>query len=230
MCSLQNRTEPNSEGFFNVDYFNIEESIGWNDTTELDQYIKNKNLDKQLTKKLIYEANKLFPLSSIIFKYNIDWSITENQSGWTHKSCCPFLDHKDGSPSFGYNSKDERFHCFGCQRSGNTVQFLSFMEKRSLLEIAKELLCSIKSPEDILIELDNAKSEQTDQLLQSFAQDIRLFLSKNSNNAKALKYIESLTWNLDVYLEKHSMNGTINFESLQARIEKLREYLVVFSE
>lgn len=228
MCSLQNRSESDSEGDVNLDYFNFTESSGWNDQTELDTYIKNKDVNKQLSKKIIYEANKLIPLSSVLFKHNINWTVTENQSGWTHKACCPFPDHQDGTPSFGYNSKDGRFHCFGCHRSGNIVQFLAFMERRSLLEVAKDLLCKFKSPEEVVIELEDNQLEKADELLEEFSKDVRMFLQQYIDHPKAMNYIEAITWNLDVYLEKHTMDGTISYESLQSRIEKLREYLKAF--
>lgn len=228
MRTLQNRSEPDSESNINIDYCNFAPSSGWNDKTELDAYIKNKDFDKQLSKKIIYEANKLIPLSSILFKYNINWIITENQSGWTHKACCPFPDHKDGTPSFGYNSKDGRFHCFGCHRSGNTVQFLSFIENRQLLDVAKDILYKFKSPEEVIVELEDNQLEKVDELISGFSKDIRLFLQTNIDNSKAMSYVDAITWSLDVYLEKNAMSGTINYESLQGRIEKLREHLNAF--
>lgn len=230
MRPLQYRSESDSESDVNIEDLSFAESSGWNDKTELDEYIKNKDTTKQLSKKIIYEANKLVPLSSILFKYKIDWIISENQSGWTHKSCCPFPDHNDGTPSFGYNSKDERFHCFGCHRSGNTVQFLAFMEGRGLLEVAKDLLCKHKSPEEVIIDLENTQNEKTDELIEEFSKEVREFLQKHIDNPKSIDYVDAITWNLDIYLERHAMNGTINFESLHGRIEKLREYLRAFGQ
>ena len=228
MCSLQDRSQSDSESDIDISYFNFAESSGWNDKTELDEYVKNKDVNKQLSKKIIQEANKLVPLSSILFKHNINWTIIENQSGWTHKACCPFPDHQDGTPSFGYNSKDDRFHCFGCHRSGNAVHFLAFMEKRPLLEVAKDLLYRFKSPEEIVIELEDNQMEKSDELMEEFSKEVRSFLQRYIDNPKSISYAEAVTWNLDVYLERHSMNGTINYESLQARIEKLREVLRAF--
>jgi len=228
MRSLQDRSESDSESISDVDYFDFTESSGWDDKTELDEYLKNKDSNKQLSKKIIYEANKLLPLSSILFKYGINWTVTENQSGWTHKACCPFSDHSDSTPSFGYNSKDDRFHCFGCHRSGNTVQFLAFIEKRPILEIAKDILCRFKSPEDVIIELDDNQSEKADELLEEFSAEIRKFLQKNAKNPKTIAYCDAITWSLDIYLEKHSLDGSISYESLEGRIQKLREFLNCF--
>ena len=43
-------------------------------------------------------------------------------------ACCPF--HRERTPSFkifaGY--RGERFHCFGCGRSGDAVEFVALME------------------------------------------------------------------------------------------------------
>lgn len=229
MAAVSKQSYIDTEDF---DFFSSEGTTGWDDKTEIDRYIKNKDVNKQLTKKLIYEANKLVPLASIIFKYQNNWEITQNQSGWTHKSRCLFPDHRDrdNTPSFGYNSKDGRFHCFGCQRSGNTVQFIAFMEGRSIVEVAKEIITRFKSPEEVIVELEESHTEKADELLTQFSKEIREFLYTHQNNSKASSYVESVTWNLDVYLEKHSLAGTLNFEHLQARIDKLREYLCLFGK
>jgi len=41
-------------------------------------------------------------------------------SGRALRGCCPFPDHQDDTPSF-YIYPDERFHCFGCRRHGDSV-------------------------------------------------------------------------------------------------------------
>lgn len=45
-----------------------------------------------------------------------------------YRACCPFHDEKDGS--FFVNTKTNRWHCYGCDRSGNAIDLL--MEKRGL--------------------------------------------------------------------------------------------------
>lgn len=52
------------------------------------------------------------------------------------KACCPY--HAEDTPSFIYNKKDQRFHCFGCNSTVDIVDVL--MEKgRTFLDAAKFL-------------------------------------------------------------------------------------------
>lgn len=230
MCALRNRNGSDSDSEVNIDDFNIEESVGWNASTKLDRYIKNKDVDRSISKKLVQQANRLVSLSSVINKYGIQWTRVASNDGWTHKSCCPFPDHEDGTPSFGYNTRDGRFYCFGCRRAGNAVQFLAYMQRRQIVDVAKEILCKVKDPEQLIQEIDNDQDEKTDLLLRRFSIEIREFIYANVDNPKTLRYVEALTWNLHVFLEKHVMTGTINLESLSARIEKLREHMKAFGK
>lgn len=52
------------------------------------------------------------------------------------KACCPY--HGEDTPSFIYNKKDYRFHCFGCNRTVDVIDVL--MEKgRTFLDATKYL-------------------------------------------------------------------------------------------
>lgn len=229
MRSLPNRTQSDSQSDISDDDFCFENSNGWNEQTELGRYLQNRD-QKRVTQQLIHRANRAKSLISVLNQYKINWTISENPSGWTHKACCPFTDHKDSTPSFGYNSKDDRFYCFGCRRSGNTVQFISFMEKRSFLEVAQDILCRYQSPAEVIVELDDSSEEETDKLLLDFSAEIRKFLQRYSVSNKAQAYVEALTWNLDIYLETHLLSGTIDIISLRARLDKLIEYLSLFKD
>lgn len=224
MRSLPDRTKSDSESGFDENDLDSEEVVGWNARTGIDSYIKRQ----EVARKLVQKANRLIPLSSVIFKYSIDWIRSENDNGWTHKALCPF--HKESTPSFGFNTKQERFYCFGCGKSGNAVQFIAFMEHRPIPEVARDLLCRVQSPDELLEEIEDSINVKCDELLKDFAKEIRQFLYQNMDNPKSLPYIESVTWNLNVYLEKHSLTGTIRYEPLLARLEKLREQLTLFGK
>lgn len=223
MRPLQDRAESNSESDFDINDCDAEKSNGWNENTELDLYVKNKNV----TNKIIKKANELVSLASVLHKYDIKWIEPSNPTGW-RKAHCPFYGHFDSSPSFGFSATKGVFNCFGCGKSGCVVQFVAFMERRPFLEIAKEILCKFKSPDEIVADLDDDHTDKSDCLILEFSKEIREFLYRNIGNPKALEYVESLTWTLDVYLEKTAIRGTVSFESLFGRIEKLREYLRAF--
>lgn len=220
MCALYDRTQSDSESDVNFGDFDVEKSSGWNESTEFDFYIKNKGLNNQIIKK----ANKILLLSSIINKYNVSWIEPPNPTGW-RKANCPFNDHSDSSPSFGFSESRGVFNCFGCNRNGCTVQFISFMENRLFLDVAKEIICRYQSPDEIISDIEDSKIDEIDELLLSFSQEIRDFLYKHPNSAEALDYIERLTWNLDVYLWQRVKRGNICFKSIRSRIEKLQDYL-----
>ena len=44
-----------------------------------------------------------------------------------HKTCCPF--HEEKTPSFTVYPGTNTFHCFGCGKSGDTIEFIQLMEK-----------------------------------------------------------------------------------------------------
>jgi DNA primase len=48
--------------------------------------------------------------------------------GKEHRACCPF--HPEKTPSFTVNSQKRFFHCFGCGKHGNAIDFL--MQHRGL--------------------------------------------------------------------------------------------------
>jgi len=37
---------------------------------------------------------------------------------------CPFADHEDVHPSFTIYAKDNRWHCFGCDRKGDLISYV----------------------------------------------------------------------------------------------------------
>ena len=54
-----------------------------------------------------------------------------------YKACCPFHEEKDGS--FMVNTKYNRWHCYGCERKGNTIDFLMELRGLSFPEAVKLL-------------------------------------------------------------------------------------------
>lgn len=226
MRTLRHRDESDSESNSELDDRHVEEDSGWNEPIELDLYVKNKDHDGKIKAQIIRKANALVPLSSIIFKHKIEFTRTNTPSGWSHKCRCPFPTHNDGSPSFGYNSKDDRFWCFGCKRSGGSVQFLSGLQyDRNQYEIAKELLASTTSTEAVIVDLEEKNTSRIDDMLLEFSKSIHSFLLKHQDDFKAIECVEKVTWSLDMYLDRHAMAGSIDPDSLAARLEKLTERL-----
>lgn len=204
------------------EFWSDKEDSGWSQPAD------HRFQDKNITNKIILIANKAVSLISILKAKKIEFTVCPSPSGWTHKARCPFPDHNDSSPSFSYNSKDDRFYCFGCTRSGQAVQFLSFYERKLFIDVAKQILSQKVNFETLVDEIDFDRITKTDELLNSFAVSISDFLDKNRENPKALKFTESITLSLDLYINKNYRADTIHVEELSARITKLLAYLKFF--
>jgi hypothetical protein len=223
MRELQDPTESVSSGELSSKDRDFEPAVDWEEV-EFTQYRKNKDVDA----KLIRLANNKTSLASILLKYNISFIESYSPSGWTHKARCPFPDHRDSSPSFGYNPEQGIFNCFGCLRRGGAVQFISSIENTPPIEVAKRLLADSGPLQEIVETLANEPEKEIDNYLFEFSSYVCDFLSKHKDNIKALPFVEAITWSLDVYLSKNVMRGEVKEENVQARLSKLKEHLDSF--
>lgn len=58
-------------------------------------------------------------------------------AGINYKGLCPF--HREKSPSFMVNRERQRWHCFGCSKSGDIFTFLQELEGMEFIEVLKYL-------------------------------------------------------------------------------------------
>jgi DNA primase len=63
--------------------------------------------------------------------------VTLKRTGVNHKGLCPF--HNEKSPSFNVNAQKQFFHCFGCGKSGDVINFVSELEGKSFMESLRQL-------------------------------------------------------------------------------------------
>ncbi|KKN61002.1 hypothetical protein LCGC14_0526270 [marine sediment metagenome] len=200
------------------------ESSGWENEP-------GKFAGQNLEYKLIQAANSRVSLQSVFSQYNITFEQVYSPSGWTHRSTCPFRDHRDSTPSFGYNSTDDRFNCFGCHRSGKAVEFVAYMDGKSRIMAAKELVGDSISLDEISnFELERFDYKRLDRLLFDYSDILRAFKKSNGYTHKAMEYASAVTWNLDVYLRKHAPSNSIVLDDLERRVSKLMEQLEAYEE
>lgn len=199
----------------------VTELFGWEITNPPSKNRIDKNTFNFINKKVLLQD--LFKQLSISFdeKYS--------PSGWTHYRCCPFPDHKDDSPSFHYNPEENRFWCFGCQRGGRAIQFLSFYKRIKKIAAAELLLKTLGSIDDINDQIAENTSEEVEMLLYEFSLFVRSFLHKHKTYS-ALTFIEKITWALDIYLYKHVPSSDIDFDNLKARISLLKEKILKYEK
>jgi len=227
MCPLSNRPGSKSNILSPRGNDCIKETFGWDDpepTTNLDGYAKNKNLNASIIKL----ANSRVSLLSVLQRYKLELREQYSPSGWTQSTNCPFSDHKDETPSFGFNSKEDLFHCFGCNRSGRAVQFIAFIENRSQLEVAKNLLSKIPI-EDVIVEIE-VFEDKIYELLFECADSISVWLKSHEADLNAIKYLEVVTWPLDAFVRTHLADGSIDVEQLEARVRLHKTRLYDYGE
>lgn len=186
---------------------------------------------QNLDYKLIRAANTLISLQSVLKQYSVDLEQQYSSSGWTHKGTCPFPAHKDNRPSFGYNSTEDRFNCFGCKRSGRSVEFIAFMKGKTRIQAAKELIGDVSSLEDIPgFEDEMFDYKRLEDLLFGYSDTLREFKRSNNNSIQVMEYAAAVTWNLDLYLRKNVPFNSVVLDDLEVRISKLIEQIELYED
>lgn len=87
-------------------------------------------------------------ISDLLNKVNLvdligEYVTLQNKSGrWW--ACCPF--HNEKTPSFSVNPEKGFYHCFGCGKGGNAIQFVMEQEKMTFPEACQYLAEKVKMP------------------------------------------------------------------------------------
>ncbi|HEN47442.1 MAG TPA: hypothetical protein ENI75_03670, partial [Mizugakiibacter sp.] len=66
-----------------------------------------------------------------------DRGVQLRKSGRVYKGRCPF--HEEKTPSFTVNPAEHLWHCFGCDKGGNVIQFVQLVDQISFPEAVKRL-------------------------------------------------------------------------------------------
>lgn len=221
MRKVQDRTRSDGyTSFENEDGYSRENS-GW----EIEDILPKRECFK-VNKDLINFVSKKVTLEQLFkSRYKLSFDEKYSPSGWCFVRRCPFPDHNDSDPSFNYNKEEDRYYCFGCKRGGKSVHFMSHMEGITVSEAAERLIESIGSIEDIYVEVQQQKEDFSDKMLLEFSNDIRMFLEKQGMSDNSLKFVETITWSLDIYIQKHLPRSTIDLTNLSERLSLLKSKL-----
>lgn len=155
-------------------------------------------------------------IDEIIHKADIVDVISRNlklkRSGNNYFACCPF--HKEKSPSFSINHKDQYFHCFGCGESGNVIKYIMKYNGLDFIEAVKSLASTYSvhipdnAPKRSKAEIEAVKVHQLtlrdtiDKTVQFYRQTL-----KNSNLALAYLKNRGLT---EVIIDKFLLGYVVN--------------------
>ena len=66
-----------------------------------------------------------------------DRGVKLRKRGKQYKGCCPF--HEEKTPSFTVTPEENLWHCFGCDKGGNVIQFVQWLDQVSFPEAFKRL-------------------------------------------------------------------------------------------
>ena len=123
-----------------------------------------------------------------------EYTKLERRGGNDYWGCCPF--HGEKTASFHVDADKKFYHCFGCHKGGNVVNFIMEMEKLSypdaLEMLAKKAGIQVKYQDGYKPEQNKSKIEETEQFIELYertASMFHYFLMETPQGKKALDYI-----------------------------------------
>lgn len=113
-----------------------------------------------------YEAMKKLNLPVMLQNYGLSLKASGPE---TYRTRCPF--HDDKTPSLNISWKKEKWlwHCFGCSKSGNVIDFVIAYEKINFSEAYQKL-----APQTIAAETPPQKTKPTPQEIESCQQETEI--------------------------------------------------------
>lgn len=231
MRKIQNSAQSDSNSGFDGEAGVVGVSDGWD--AEFDEDTKYKRL-KDKNNKIVQFANqianqKINLISYIKNNIKINFEVTPSPSGWDHKACCPFKDHRDNSPSFFANSQSNTFKCFGCGKGGGVVSFIAYYFDKDIITVAEDIISKYSDLEDSYNNIQDQSQEEVDNLILELNNYVRRFIIENktkSNFDKYFEFVERLMWSIDVYLEKHYADrSVIDIDKLTERVRIVKSKL-----
>ncbi len=191
---------------------------------DLSCYLKSKNSHYYI----ISLANKSISLASQFDRLKVKFIESPSASGWTKKTTCIFPDHRDSSPSFGYNERENFFNCFGCGRAGGPVQLLAFLEGRELIDVAQEIMAQVEGQQNLNDDLDVFVQENLSTLkkhLFSFGELHYDFNDKHNFSEEACAHSSKIFNAFDFYVRNSIKNNSFSEEEMLARIKICKYHL-----
>lgn len=141
----------------------------------------------------------------------IEQSIPLKKSGSNYVACCPF--HNEKTPSFSVNQSKQFYHCFGCGKHGNAINFLIEFSGVSFIDAVENLAAQVgmqvprnnvasskvvdRSSSNLTSVVDAQKSiekKQDDQILRCMADQLKVaadyYREQLKHATKAISYLK----------------------------------------
>lgn len=229
MQILSGRSRPESNSVSSGNDSNFEQvfdTSGVEDLSYLKLYLESSKDDF----KLISHVNSKFNILNTVKKYNLNL-VPTHKHDWAYKVNCPFPDHQDSSPSFYINILTNSFHCFGCSRKGGVCQFLACLNKKSTLDVAKELIENENIEIfDLVKEVKESYLNKIYEYLDSFSEMHFQFLNKNNFSEEAFQYSANVAPVFELYIKKVLKNNGLDLEALELRLDFCKRKFEEFEE
>ncbi len=118
--------------------------------------------------------------------------VSITKKGNRYFACCPF--HNEKTPSFTIDIVRNRFHCFGCGASGDSINFLMEYNSLSFVDAVKEL--ANKASVEITISKQNSekhkqKKQEQESLFSIMECAKNFFMQSLQKDSNALAYVKS---------------------------------------
>lgn len=180
------------------------------------------------TSDLIKKANSYIKLISVLKEYNI--KIQPNgRDDWSKPMNCPFPDHKDSSPSFGYNYKTDSYHCFVCGH-GRAVEFMAKKSREPIRKVAVFLLNNINIDPYKEETVETEDSSVINSKIIEFLQFVSSKFQANKKNPEKILYFEKLMWRFDTFIVKSFDKSGFSSKVLDSEIERIKELIIDIEE
>ncbi len=138
---------------------------------------------------------------------------------------CPF--HNEKTPSFHVNEDRKNFHCFGCSKSGDALDWLQEVEGLAFLDAVKELAnrAGMQIPQEDLSPQQLAAAQRRESLLKASELACRFFqdmLEHEEHGADAREYLQGRGYSMEFARKWRVGFAPESWDMLRGALERAR--------
>jgi len=153
-------------------------------------------------------------LVSVVSKY-----VQLQDKGNTFFGCCPF--HHEKTASFAVNRMEQYYHCFGCGKSGDVIEFIKEMESVDFMEAVKILAenANMELPSNLFDDNVIQKKKEKEAILNALkiANNHYIYNLKTMDEPK--KYVQKRGLSPEI-VKKFEIGFSKDFNSLVEYLKK----------